>query len=41
MLHRQSDEGHERALDLVDDLVALGRAPDAPPARLTEQPFVG
>ena len=41
MLHRQGDAGHECALGLVDDLVALGRAPDAPPARLTEQPFVG
>jgi hypothetical protein len=41
MLHRQGDAGHECALALVDELVALGRAPDAPPARLTEQPSVG
>lgn len=41
MLHRQGDVGHDRALRLVDDLVALGRAPDVPPAALREQPAVG
>ena len=41
MLHRQGDAGHEQALRLVDELVALGRAPDAPPARLAERPVVG
>jgi hypothetical protein len=41
MLRRQGDAGHEQALRLVDELVALGRAPDAPPARLVARPVPG